>query len=295
MILLVGLTLIAGIILWTFRIYTPPAPPIITFQVHSGGSNPVWGDPTDCQPQGYQLSQYPLSAAQITTWDRAWDSQCDPANPPYTGNYSAMNTTAVVIATHSPATLPLSDITFTFECNGNYAPSPYTENKITVLLTGSLDLMTWFPGSGPPPSSSSAPTLGYCGGFDASGYGGGAFGVLYNRLGIFTPLQQNVSVLENGDTLLLYIHNGGWPTDFYCVLIQAGEFGGDTTDCPIWSASEPASDWAVPIIDYDDYHGAPPWCFTAMNACTILLTYTGNPYTVLATIPVYSLAPPSSH
>ncbi|HKN07587.1 MAG TPA: archaellin/type IV pilin N-terminal domain-containing protein, partial [Thermoplasmata archaeon] len=50
-VLLVALTLVAGVLLWTFHIYTAPVPPTVNFVIRSGGSNPVWGDPTDCQPQ----------------------------------------------------------------------------------------------------------------------------------------------------------------------------------------------------------------------------------------------------
>jgi hypothetical protein len=46
-----------------------------------------------------------------------------------------------------------------------------------------------------------------------------------------------------------------------------------------------------PVLDNDDYHGAPPWCFLTPSACTIYITYTGDPQTTLAEIPVYELAP----
>ncbi|MGB6443500.1 MAG: hypothetical protein WBF81_09440, partial [Thermoplasmata archaeon] len=95
-----------------------------------------------------------------------------------------------------------------------------------------------------------------------------------NRLGLFVPISTDaVTVLENGDTFLLYIHNGGYPLDYNA------ECGGSSTK---------------PVLDCDDYHGAPPWCFTNQGACEIVLTYTGSPSTTLATIPVYSLAPPTS-
>ncbi|HTT44885.1 MAG TPA: hypothetical protein VMH38_02560, partial [Thermoplasmata archaeon] len=168
----------------------------------------------------------------------------------------------------------------------------------TILLNGSLESMVWFPGSTTQPAAD-APYLGFCGTFNARNYGNAAASTYYNRLALFVPLRQGVSVLENGDTFILYIHNGGYPLDFMCVANAAGvvfdgQGGPPWTDClaPLGGNHRPEP---LATLDYDDYHGAPPWCFASMNACTIYLTYTGTPSTVLATIPVYSLAPPSNH
>ncbi len=261
---MVGLTLVAGVLLWSFRIYTPPAPPDVSFAIRSGGSNPVWGDPTDCQPRG--AWSYPLSSGALSAWQSAWWKQC---YPPYvTGNFSILNSSEIIISQVSSTNLLLSNVIFTFVCNNASGP--------TTLVQGTLDSMSWFPGSTSAPAAN-APLLGYCGNFDAGGFGGGAYGTLYNRLGMFVPLSQNSPYLEVGDTFILYIHNGGWPLDYECV---AGLYY-----CPGGSLT--------PTMDTDDYHGAPPWCFTDMSACTIYLTYSGNPQTTLATIPVYSLAPPT--
>ena len=215
-----------------------PAPPVANFVIHSGGSNPVWGDGTDT---------------------------------PTTGGYSLMNTTQIIVAAVSPLNIPLSSIEFTFLCDNESVGG-----NETVLVQGTLADMSWFPGlSSTPPAN--APKLGWCASFHAGGYGGGAFGTYYNRLGIFIPISDTNSTLQAGDTFLLYIHNGGYPLDYA---------GGDG-DCASGTGH-------VPCLDGDDYHGAPPWCFTNPGACTITLTYTGSPVTQLATIPVYSLAPPTS-
>jgi len=239
-ILLVALTLVAGVILWTFHIATPPASPTVTWVTTTGGSNPVWGDPTDDGPNGYTV----------------------------------MNTSQIIVAGHSPSNIPLADINLTFICNGNYGQATSAQgaqgpgDNITVLVQGSLASLTWYPGFGTYPTS--GPELGWCANFHAGGYGGGAFGTFFNRLGLFEPLTMGATVLENGDTFILYIHNGGWPLDY--------------TDCGALPS---------PCFDQDDYHGAPPWCFLDAGACTIYLTYTGTPSTLLATIPVTQLAPPS--
>lgn len=243
-IFLVALTITAGVILWTFRINTPPTAPVVGFVIRSGGSNPVWGDPTDQNPT--------------------------------TGAYSILNTSEIIVSSTSPLNIPLADVSLTFLCNGAYGQATSAQggtgagDNVTVLITGTLASMTWYPGYGTYPSS--GPMLGWCANFHAGGYGGGSFGTFFNRLGLFDPLTQNATVLEAGDTYILYIHNGGYPLDY--------------EDCG-GSASHP-------VADCDDYHGAPPWCFTDPGACTIVLTYTGDPSTVLATIPVVALAPPPS-
>jgi hypothetical protein len=86
-------------------------------------------------------------------------------------------------------------------------------------------------------------------------------------------------MLQPGDTFILYIHNGGWPIDYQCV------------DPTLYGCF---LNHGKPILDDDDYHGAPPWCFTSPGACTIDLTYSGNPNALLAQVPVSSLAPGTS-
>jgi len=305
-ILLIALTIVAGVILWGFRINTPPAPPTVSFVIRSGGTNPVWGDPTDCQPWGYNLSIYPMTTAEAQTWvgapndpptDHTWFGQCGDGNDgAVTGNYSALNTSEFIISAHSPASIPLSDIELTFVCN-----NASNKGGTTILVNGSLSSMTWYPGVSQAPSGY-APYLGKCGNFEA-GSTTAANGIYFNRLGLFVPLSEGVTQLENGDAFILYIHNGGYPLDFECVANLGGvEFDDENSsngcrDCQSgtgYPTDHPCDPIAAPQLDYDDYHGAPPWCFESESACTIYLTYTGYPSTLLATIPVYSLAPPTA-
>jgi len=278
-ILLVALTIVAGTLLWTFHFSTPPAPPNVAFNLVTGGSNPVWGDPTDCQPQGHWT--YPLPSSQYdynnpTTWGGLWAAQCYPDNlwtgapQAPTGNFSLLNTSQIIFAAHSPSIIPISEIEFTFVCN-----NATNSGGTTVLLQGSLAEMAWYPGVSTL-APANAPTLGWCGNFNASNFGGGAYGTAYNRLGMFIPLYPNATLLQNGDTFLLYIHNGGWPLDYQCVDPDLYGF---------------LTNGGNPVLDNDDYHGAPPWCFLTPSACTIYITYTGDPQTTLAEIPVYELAP----
>jgi flagellin-like protein len=305
-ILLIALTVVAGVILWTFQIYNPPAPPTVSFVIRAGGSNPVWGDPTDCQPWGGPWT-YPATGAELTKWlghhddpstTNSWWGQCgdgDGPNSGVNGNYAELNTSEFIISGHTPSDIPLTEIEFTFVCN-----NASNNGGTTILVNGSLASMTWFPGVSKSPAAD-APYLGYCGNFEA-GNSSASNGIYYNRLGLFVPLQ-NITNLENGDTFILYIHNGGYPLDYECVANAAGVNFADETnsngcrECTSgtgYPTHTPCNAIAIPQLDYDDYHGAPPWCFLTVNACTIYLTYTGTPSTVLAEIPVYDLAPAQS-
>lgn len=294
-VLLLAITLVIGVVLWTFHFYTPPNPPTSAFDFRGGGSNPVWGDPTDCQPLGTWT--YPLAASQDNAWGQGWWNQCEYFSEdeyPTPGNFSSLNTTQIIFTQISATNIPLSDVNFTFLCNGNYAPAPYTTTTTTVLLTGTLDTMTWFPGEqGTAPAD--APYLGYCGGFDMGAEAGVAYGSLFTRLGIFVPLTNSTSNLQNGDTFYLYIHNGGYPLDFACIEDSgawAQPWAGDGAICPA-APGHANGITGSPLLDIDDYHGAPPWCFENPLACTIDITYTGSPSSLLVSIPVYDLTPPS--
>ncbi|MCI4368294.1 MAG: hypothetical protein L3K09_01845 [Thermoplasmata archaeon] len=228
-----------GVVLWSFKIPYPASQVRVSYIAENAGKSPVWGDPTDCVPYGnYVMYSNP--------WWNAYFLQCQTN---LDGNYSTMNSTQISFTAHSPQNIPLSEIQFTFECNGT-----------TALVSGSLAAMTWFPGVSSSPAPN-APHLGWCGTFHAGGFGGGAFGTLYNRLGIFVPLSQNSTVLQDGDTFILYIHTAGSVYDPFS--------GGPDTD---------------------DFHGAPSWCFTVPGDCTIYLTYTGVPQTLLATIPLIDVS-----
>jgi flagellin-like protein len=296
-ILLLAMTMSIFSVLYSFRFVTPPSPPLVSLAIRSGGSTPVWGDPTDCQPLGTWT--YPLTPAQQVTWGNLWWDQCEffsESEPGFTtpGNFSLLNTTQVIFSGLSSTDIPLDQVNLTFVCNGQYAPAPYTTNTQTVLLQGTLDELVWNPGiSTTVPAN--APYLGYCGGFDMGEEAGVAFGAYFDRLLIFVPIVgfpggNAASLLATGDTLYVYIHNGGWPLDYACVEDvdfpaepPAQPWAGDAAICPNGIVNHA-------LLDVDDYHGTPPWCFNAPGACTIYLTYSGNPSDLLATIPVYSLA-----
>jgi flagellin-like protein len=308
-ILILAMTMAVLVIVFSFRFYLPPSAPTMNLAIRTGGDTPVWGDPTDCQPLPFngwspnQPNSYPISAYSATVqnqWDTNWWNQCEyfsEALPGYStaGLFAPMNTTQIIFSTISSNDIPLADLNFTFVCNGALAPYPYQDNTTTVLVTGTLDTMTWNPGlSTTVPAD--APLLHNCGGFDMGAEAGVSFGSEFDRLMIFAPIVatpggQPASLLAVGDTIYVYIHNGGWPLDYACV-VNGQPWAGDAAICP------PAPGHANgiiggPLLDVDDYHGAPPWCFSTPGACTIYLTYTGSPSALIATIPVYNLAPPA--
>ncbi len=195
-----------------------------------------------------------------STYMDAWWTQCEDGT---TGTYSNMNVTEILVRAVSKTVL-LSDVEFTFVCHNN-TPAPVT----TFLVRGSLQAMSWFPGSSQA-IPANAPTLGSCATFNASGYGGGANSVYYNRLGYFQPLTDGATLLQPGDTFVLYDHSED-----------------SVLEAP--SPIEPSSTWNQP--DFDDYHGAPPWCFSNPGACFIQLVDTGvSPQVVLANIQLSQLA-----
>jgi len=261
-ILLVGMTVAAGVLVWSFTLRpTQPAPQVF-FQATGGQTYPVWGDPTDCTPVlPNPTSYYTTGGTSNPNWDTyktAWVSQCETST---TGMYNLMNVSMISI-TKVTEPIPLTAVWFDFVCTNN------TPVRVTThLVQGSLAAMSWYPGSSQS-IPSNAPTLGACATFVATG--SGQFSTYYNRLGFYEPLSSSATYLEAGDAFILYLHTSN-----------------SVFEAP--SPAEPASTWNHP--DVDDYHGAPPWCFTVVGACTIYLTDTQTtPQVVLASIPVSSLA-----
>jgi len=126
----------------------------------------------------------------------------------------------------------------------------------TSLVNGTLAKMEVVPGTGASPSSNS-PKLGNCGTWKPSTVGNTA--TYFNRLMYFQQVTPGELTLQNGDQLVVYVH----AADFK-------DRGGNFPD--------------------DDYHGAPPWCFTTVSACAILIDYTANPPALVATIPFSELS-----
>jgi flagellin-like protein len=129
----------------------------------------------------------------------------------------------------------------------------------TDLLNGSLADFEVVPGSGANPGSS-APVIHNCGSWDW-GTGQGTNGKDFNRLLYYQQRTPGLPGVESGDILVVYSH----PKLNFCD--RSG-------NCPD-----------------DDYHGAPLWCFTTPNACTIYLDYLqGTQESLIFTIQLFQLS-----
>ena len=257
-ILLIGMTIAAGAIIWLFSLKPAPPPPTLYYTAQAGTTYPVWGDPTDCVPVlPHPTSYYTTGGTSNPNWrtySSAWTTQCVKGS---TGVYAMMNVSLISITKVSQP-IPLAAVQFAFVCH-NDTPTPVT----TTMVSGSLAAMSWFPGSSQA-ISPNAPTIGLCATFNASG--SGANSAYYNRLGFYDPVTEGATLLAPGDAFNLYI------------LTPDSDY-----ESP--NPYEPVSKWNHP--DEDDFHGAPKWCFDAPGACTIYLLDTQtSPQTVLAAIPV---------
>ena len=126
----------------------------------------------------------------------------------------------------------------------------------TSLVNGTLSSMEVVPGTGASPSANS-PKLGNCGSWKPSAVGTTA--TYFNRLMYFQQISAGYPTLQNGDQLVVYVH-----------ALNFKDPAGNDPD--------------------DDYHGAPPWCFTETSSCELLITYTASPPALVASIPFSSLS-----
>lgn len=127
----------------------------------------------------------------------------------------------------------------------------------TVYLSATLRDMAWIPGS-TGTIGGNAPQLGKCGKFVPPA-------AAFNRLAFFEQLDPNSTLLVHGDQIVLF-------EPF------------EPPNCP-----SPKYQGTVLVACDDDFHGAPGWCFSIADACTIDLVYSGPPSAVVTQIPLYGL------
>jgi hypothetical protein len=213
-VLLSGITICAGVVLWSLRVPTPPTDISVEYVAEGGETEPAWGDPTDCNNQSIYAS-------------------CD-----------GIPAFFIVFTAHAPDNLLLTNLDFEIRCNG------------TSLVNGTFAAMEVIPGTGANPTTGS-PALGKCGSWSPNPNGNQA--TYFNRLSFFEQIDPHARVLNDGDVFVVYQHP----------LTNFKDKSGNSPD--------------------DDYHGAPPWCFTVPNACTIVITYTAVPVSVIAEIPMLEI------
>jgi len=263
-VLIVGITIVLVATLYALRFPLQHAPPTVMYQIVTDSKRPVWGDPTDCYPNlpyppSYYLGNGSTGAYQTRYNDymQAWQQDCMNGD---NGTYNMMNVTLIEF-TEVSSPISLSNVELQFLCT-NYTPT-YVR---TTLVQGVLSAMEWEPGQSEN-LSTSAPTLSKCATYDASGQG--ADSVYYNRMGYFDPVNFKLNVLAPAETMVVYVHTDN-----------------SVVEAP--NTIEPSSTWNK--SDPDDYHGAPPWCFTVPNACEINFIDTAvTPNVLLTSVPLYQL------
>lgn len=255
-VMLVGLTLAAGTTLWTFRPALPAAPTGLYYEAVNSAGIPAWGDGSDCKNIGTPPQQtcLPLPAVQI------------------------------VITSQSPQVIPVANLFLYFFCNG------------TIYLSASLVAMEWVPGFTGTPSAG-APKLGTCGTYVPPS-------AAFNRFGYFQQQSPGAKNLIDGDTLVFYSHTF-FPTYCFglpCWLTAAQhtalstQAGANANGCPApqyGSGPQPAANGTYQLVKCDDdFHGSPLWCYTVLNACEVLLYFSGSGVSAstVLTIPLYGLA-----
>ncbi len=229
-ILLVAITIAAGVALWTFRIVSLPyAPPTFTYVAQGGVPEPVYGDGTDCSGGGFGD----------------------------TGNQVCLTlpATLLIISSHDPEDIPLTNLFFDMTCNG------------TTYLSASFASIEWVPGENAAPGAG-APELGSCGTFlPPRAY--------FDRLAFFDQATPGATSLEVGDMIVIY------DKTFYC------DDNGVVTSCdedfhgfPPWCISggancqlriqyeTPDENVTVANIPMTDFSavGCPPSCYQSMPA-----------------------------
>jgi flagellin-like protein len=229
-ILLVAMTVVLASVLFAFKPPLPTATSSIYYTVDTGTTAPTWGDLTDCANVND-----PSTCAQQPAVD-------------------------IIFTTQSPGIMPVADIEFIFICNG------------TVYFESTLPDMLYIPTTNHASNFNCVEPGGNClqkcGSYDPAAVFG--YDIPFSRLGFFWQLDPNATYLQDGDSVVMYIHSTTAPHD-------VGSTNPDT----------------------DDYHGIPAWCFAAPgtlnppNLCKIELVYLGQPQSVLVTIPVSQLAAPN--
>ncbi|HKS59286.1 MAG TPA: archaellin/type IV pilin N-terminal domain-containing protein [Thermoplasmata archaeon] len=254
-VMLVGLTVVAGSFLWGFRPSLPPTPSSISYQAEQGRTALAYGDGSDavCVSGGSQPCLMPVIE--------------------------------IIITDHSPSFILLTSLFIQFQCNG-------TSYLFTSVASIEVDMSTGTVVSKTPP------TLGQCGTWNPQGKSGVAF----DRLLFFAQVIPGATSLGAGDILMLFTHQFEPP---FCrtlpCWLTAAQFGVVGTQnkayaqCPEPGYANGGAKLANGTYELiacdDDFHGAPYFCYTTVNACFINFVYVGTGVeSTVRSIPLYGLS-----
>lgn len=189
-----------------------------------------------------------------------WGDLTDCANVNDPSTCAQQPAVDIIFTTQSPGTMPVSELEFIFLCNGTVYFDSTLPNMLYIPTTNhAANFNCVEPGGN---------CLQTCGKYNPAAVFG--YDIPFSRLGFFWQLNPNATYLSDGDSIVLYIHSTTAPHD-------VGSTNPDT----------------------DDYHGIPAWCFATPgtlnppNLCSVELVYTGQPQSVVVTIPVSQLAAPN--
>ena len=250
---LVGMTIVAGTILWSFRVPLPATTVNVYYDTYGSATMQTYGDGSDCKNVG--------------------------AGPTQTQTCELLPAIDIVVTGSSPAGLALSQLQLYFQCDG------------TVYLSGSLAAMEIVPGStttiggGP---GSGVPELGTCGSYTPPAAAFNRF-MFFQQLNpgaqFLEPGDQFVIAAQSFSppscAFAPSTLNICWISAAQNTAVQAESKLFPST-CPSPSYAQmanPATNGSYGLNGCDDdYHGVPTAsCYTVVGACEIDVAYLGQP------------------
>ncbi|HZY93144.1 MAG TPA: archaellin/type IV pilin N-terminal domain-containing protein [Thermoplasmata archaeon] len=269
---LIGITITAGVTLWSFRVQLPSSTIHIWYQTVSPNTMHPYGDGSDCIDVGSGANK-----TQIC---------------------QSLPGIDIVVTNFEPSHLPLASLQFYFLCDG------------TVYLSGSLSEMAWVPGDPRTigAGNGTTPTLGNCGTYTPPSAAFNRF-MYFQQL---TPSDPNLEagdqlVISAQSFAPPYCAfapstlNVCWVTAAENAAIQADSKLKlpVTSYCPVPAyapGANPAANGSYGLNQCDDdYHGVPTSsCYTVPGACEIDVAYTVNPPSLALRISMLNLFTPAT-
>lgn len=239
---MVGMTIVAGAVLWTFHVQLPAARVQILYSTVSPFATQAYGDGSDCTNVGAGANQ-----TQI----------CEPL--------AALD---IVVSSFQPAGMPISSLQLYFQCEG------------TFYLSASVASLEWIPGStGTVGGGAGTPALGTCGSYSPPSASWNRFMYFDQLIPGSTNLHvgDQFIIFDQGFTpascaFAPSTQNVCWLSSAQNDLVKASTSFPSTCPSPQYAGgANPATNGSYGLNGCDDdYHGVPtPLCYTVVGACTL--------------------------
>lgn len=264
---LVGMTIVAGTVLWGFRVQVPSSPVQIWYQTSSPVSTPTYGDGSDCKNVGSGASQ-----TQVCETLPAID---------------------IVVTRFEPSSLALASLQFYFMCEG------------TVYLSGTLAAMEWVPGTPATVGGGNGiPALGTCGSYVPPSASFNRF-MFFQQLNAGDPYLEagdQFVIQAQGFSppacpFAPSTTNICWLTAAENTVVKASTAWPSTCPSPQYAnQANPATNGSYGLNGCDDdYHGVPTSdCYTTAGACSIVVAQIAPPSSVALRVSMQNLFSPGS-